>query len=87
MTQDEAVEKVRPLLDGKVLEDVQKEHLQDESSYNWNFYRLSDGTKIHVKTDEFYETDEIYLVDGKNEIYVGYCICFKKIVITKWFPT
>jgi hypothetical protein len=48
---------------------------------------LSDGTKIHVKTDEFYETDEIYLVDGKNEIYVGYCICFKKIVITKWFPT
>lgn len=58
-------------LNGKRLEDVGK-HLQEESAYNHNFYRLPSGVVVYEEFDEFYEMGDVYLVEDGCKKYIGY---------------
>lgn len=68
MTQAEARNLVREY-EGKDIEKVGT-HLPDKSSYNYNFYRLPNGTEVLMDNDDD-GYNMVFVCDGGNNIYVG----------------
>jgi len=51
-------------------------HLPEISVYNNNYYKHKEAntnTTIFVDTDEFYNTDDVYICEGDSRIFLGSC--------------
>lgn len=63
--------------DGMKFSDIATK-LNNISTYNSNYYKLPNGTVVLLETDEFYDTNDIFVVDPKNpkdrkfHVHVGY---------------
>lgn len=36
-------------------------YIKEMSDYNLNYYKLPNGTVVYLETDEFYETDDVFV--------------------------
>lgn len=72
MTKSEAEELVRPYV-GKTIEEIGI-HISDKSVYNYNFYRLPNGTVVLLESNDD-GFSQVAVVDGDidngNKIWVG----------------
>ena len=72
MTRAEAEELVRPYV-GKVIEEIGT-HIPDKSVYNYNFYRLPNGTVVLLQSNDDCFSEVAVVagdIEGGNKIWVG----------------
>lgn len=56
---------------GKDLSEIGTQ-IKEMSDYNLNYYALPNGTVVYLKTDEYYETDDVFVYLEKFDQWVKF---------------